>query len=649
MGFLERLSRSWGGAGEMERLPLTAKNLGAWAPLADGGGVGAPATGVPVTPERAIAQSAVFACVRILAESVAQLPAHAFRRTRTGREQAFEHRVDRLVSLRPNPEQTPSQFKETVQAHAAMWGNGYAEIELNGAGDPVALWPLLPNQTTVSRVDGQKVYHTLAGGRWVPLPAYRVFHLPGLGFDGLRGYNPLVLARNAIGLALAAEEYGSRFFGNGARPAGVLTHPAELDDEGRDRLRAQWSEMYGGLANSHRTAILEEGMQWQAMGLPPEAAELLATRRFQVPEIARFWRIPPHMLADLERATFSNIEHQSLEFIIHTLQPWLIRWEEALSWDLFRESERGEFYVKFNLGGLLRGDVKTRSEAYSIGRQWGWWSVNDVREMEDRNPVPGGDVYLQPLNMVPAGWTPEPRGDRALPPPPPAGARAAEGRDRFQQAHRAVLAAAAGGVLRAEANAVRREARRIGEGGQSPAFQAWARDFYASRPEAWARAMAPGLAALAAVVADAAAADVGAERQEEELQRFVTAYGQSLAAREIARSLDDLARTPAAELEALLGAWENDRAAELAASEAVRLGGAVAREVYSRAGVRSVGWHAPAGEGEACRAMHGRTVSASEPFLREGETIPGDAAGPAARAIRHPPLRPGCRCQVVAA
>ena len=225
--------------------------------------------------------------------------------------------------------------------------------------------------------------------------------LQGLGFDGLIGYSPIAMARNAVGMTLACEEYGASFFANGARPGGVLQHPGVLKDPAK--LRESWQAVYGGAANTGKIAVLEEGMTYQQIGIPPEEAQFLETRKFQVDEIARLYRIPPHMVGDLDKSSFSNIEQQSLEFVKYTLNPWVVRWEQALQKSLLLPEERKRYFIRFNVDGLLRGDYQSRMQGYAVGRQNGWLSANDIREMEDMNPIPaeeGGDTYLINGNMT---------------------------------------------------------------------------------------------------------------------------------------------------------------------------------------------------------------------------------------------------------
>ena len=366
----------------------------------------ATASGIHVTPETALQTSAVFACILVLAESVASLPLAVFRRLDArSKEKAPEHPLYERLHNQPNPEMTSFEFRETLMGHLGGWGNAYADIQIDGRGRVAALWPLLPNKIErIARENGELIYHyrvpDSAGGEVRKLCGELVFHLRGLGSNGIVGYSPIQLHRQAIGLAQAAETFGAALFKNGARPAVVLEHPGELGIEAQGRLRESWEAMHMGLENAHRMAILEEGMKLHEIGIPPDDAQFLQTRKFQVNEIARIYRIPPHLIGDLEHATFSNIEHQAIEFVVHTLRPWLVKWEQAIWSKLLLPRERSEFFAEFNVDGLLRGDIASRYTAYSTGRNGGWLSRNDIREKENMNPIPGGDDYLTPLNMT---------------------------------------------------------------------------------------------------------------------------------------------------------------------------------------------------------------------------------------------------------
>lgn len=372
---------------------------------------GGSTSGKPVNEHTAMQMTAVYSCVRILAEAVAGLPLHLYKYTDSGgKEKALSHPLYFLLHDEPNPEMSSFVFRETMMTHLLLWGNAYAQIIRNGKGEVIALYPLMPNRMSVDRDSSGNLYYSYTrysddaptmNGVTVTLRPSDVLHIPGLGFDGLVGYSPIAMAKNAIGMAIACEEYGAKFFANGAAPGGVLEHPGTIKDP--QKVRESWNAAYQGSSNSHRIAVLEEGMKYQPIGISPEQAQFLETRKFQINEIARIFRVPPHMVGDLEKSSFSNIEQQSLEFVKYTLDPWVIRWEQAISRALLRSDEKKQYFSKFNVDGLLRGDYVSRMSGYATARQNGWMSANDIRELENLDRIPpelGGDLYLINGNMT---------------------------------------------------------------------------------------------------------------------------------------------------------------------------------------------------------------------------------------------------------
>ena len=376
--------------------------------------MGGSTSGKPVNERSAMQMTAVYSCVRILAEAIAGLPLHVYKYNETGgKEKAVDHPLYLLLHDEPNPEMSSFVFRETLMTHLLLWGNAYAQIIRNGKGEVIALYPLMPNKITVDRDENGQLYytylrsteeaHTMEGSSVILKPC-DVLHIPGLGFDGLVGYSPIAMAKNAIGMAIACEEFGAKFFANGAAPSGVLEHPGTIKDP--SRVREAWQSQFGGSSNSGKVAVLEEGMKYTPISISPEQAQFLETRKFQINEIARIFRVPPHMVGDLEKSSFSNIEQQSLEFVKYTLDPWIIRWEQSMARVLFSTDEKKEYFISFNLEGLLRGDYQSRMSGYSIARQNGWMSANDIRELENLDRIPaeqGGDLYLINGSMLPLG------------------------------------------------------------------------------------------------------------------------------------------------------------------------------------------------------------------------------------------------------
>ena len=376
------------------------------------------ASGKRVNERTAMQITAVYACIRILAESVAQLPLHLYKYNSTGgKERATEHSLYKLLHDEPNPEMTSFVFRETLMTHLLLYGNAYAQIIRNGKGEVLALYPLMANRMTVDRNEKGELYYkyqhsqdeaNTMKGSTVTLKPRDVFHIVGLSADGIVGYSPIAMAKNAIGMSIACEEYGSKFFNNGAVPGGVLEHPDQLKNP--EKVRESWTNTFGGSQNAGKVAVLEEGMKYHPISIPNNEAQFLETRKFQINEIARIFRIPPHMIGDLEKSSFSNIEQQSLEFVKYTLEPWVARWEQAIVRSLLNENEKKDYFVKFNLEGLLRGDYQSRMNGYAVGRQNGWMSANDIRQLENLDQISeeeGGNAYLVNGNMIPLKFAKE--------------------------------------------------------------------------------------------------------------------------------------------------------------------------------------------------------------------------------------------------
>lgn len=366
------------------------------------------AAGIDVSESSALKFSPVFAAVRKISETVASLPLHVYRETKQGKKKATDHYLYDILHLRPNSEQTRIQMWEALVAHLLLWGNCYVHIQLNLMGQVIALWPLDPSRMKVKRPDpnGLLVYeYTMTagageGGYVVKFPPWEILHIAGLGFNGMMGYSVVSLAREGIACGLAYEEYSSRFFSNNATPSGFLEIPGIVNAEEKQKIRADWYGMYGGVSKSQLIGIIGQGMKFNPVSIQARDAQFLESRKFQVAEIARWFNIPPHMIFDLERSTNNNIEQQSLEFVIYTLRPWLVRIEQAIKTKLiFEENITAEHRVE----GLLRGDTATRTAYYTAGRQWGWLSVNDIRELENMEKVKDGDEYLSPMNMTEIG------------------------------------------------------------------------------------------------------------------------------------------------------------------------------------------------------------------------------------------------------
>jgi len=362
----------------------------------------------PVTAATAMKYTAVFACVRVLAETFASPPAMLYRKRDDGsREARNDLAIYDILHNRPNEEMSPFNFKEACMSALNLGGNSVSEKMVNRRGELVGLYPYQWQQVKIERdKDTKKLVYKISDGITVQkeLSRQEAFHVPGLSFDGIVGLSPIEYAASAIRLGRSYEEFGVNLYKNGANPSGAFSVPGILKQEPYERLKKEIKENWTGMKNAGIPLLLEGGTNFEQFTIKPADAQLIENKKFQIEDIARIYRVPLHLIQNLDRATNNNIEHQSLEFIMYTMLPWFKRWEENINMQLLTPAERrAGYYIEFKLDGLLRGDAKSRADAYAVGRQWGWLSVNDIRKLENMNPIPNGDIYLQPLNMGEAG------------------------------------------------------------------------------------------------------------------------------------------------------------------------------------------------------------------------------------------------------
>jgi HK97 family phage portal protein len=351
-----------------------------------------------LSPDGAMRLTVVYACVRVIAETISSLPIHVYTKEGKNRTKATEHYAYQLLHNEPNEWQTPSQLWDYVLSSVLLTGNGFIYIERNNGAVPVALIPINTTDIQVKRENGLK-YYIYQGNQIIS--DEDMIHIYGMSCDGLTGVSPVSYAATAINLGLSAEQYGLNYFGNGANLGGTLETAAELTDNQIKAIQNAW-EGASGVDNSHKVKLLPFGLKYSPLTINNQDSQFIDSRRFSVEEICRIYKVPQHMVQSLERATFSNIEQQSLDFYQNTIRPWIVKIEQQINRKLFLTSEKYKFTCEFNLDGLLRADIQTRYAAYSVGRQQGFLSVNEIREKENLNPIPNGDIYLSPLNMTPA-------------------------------------------------------------------------------------------------------------------------------------------------------------------------------------------------------------------------------------------------------
>ncbi|MFD9064193.1 phage portal protein [Kitasatospora purpeofusca] len=643
---------------------------------------GRSASGIHVTPSTAMHYSAWFAGVRVISEDVGSLPLHLYERLERGKARARAHSLYRVLRHQANPMMSSQALRETLTHHAVTWGNGVAQVITHPrTGVIEELWPLRPDRLRIC-------VRRLGGGRFTRVYQYRdqvngieatllpdeVLHIAGLGYDGVRGYPVVELAANSIGLGLATETHGAKVFSNGSAPGGALTHPGVLSPEARQRMAADWEDIHRSIDNAHRVAILEEGVSWQAVGMPNDSAQFLETRKLQVTEMVRWLRLPSHKVSDLERATFSNIEQQQLDYVSSALRTWLERWENGIYTQLLTSSEQDRYFAEHLVDVLLRGDTLTRYQAYAVGRTNGWLSANDVRERENENPVPGGDVYLVPLNMVPADQAAAPvDGEPARSGRPVHGARSAAARRKIAERYAPRIAAADEVLVDLETEHVTRLAAEHlpapadeddarGRSRSVLAFLAALQQLYEGLiQERTLAAWLPIFTALAEDIAEEAAKEApDGPDGPVDLATWVHAYTASHTAYRVASSVGQLRKVveaapadPAAEVAARLAKWATDRPGQLSRWQTSQLPNAAAREVWREHGVERLVW-STSGSSDCpfCERMDGRTTLIDRPFAEAGSKVDGQGEGDDApqlavhRDLHHPPLHPGCDCQM---
>ena len=622
-------------------------------------------SGVNVTEFSAMRATAVFSCVRLISGTIASLPFPVYRRLEPrGKQRARDVALYKILHDRPNDEISSYIWRQLSLAHMLLWGNAYSEIEYE-QGRPVALWPLPPWKVSVLRNEnGGKFYEvTDENGQTEILPSWRVLHYPNITLDGIKGMSCIQAGAEAIGLSLAAEEFGARFFGEGANVGGIIEYPGKLKEDSLENFKKSVKEGYSGLGKSHRLMLLEEGLKYHRVGIPPNEAQFLETRKFQVAEIGRLFGISQlHKIGDLERATFSNIEEQNIDFVVDTIRPLLVNIEQETNYKLFNDQP---YFAEFVVDGLLRGNIQNRYQAYSTARQWGWMSANDILELENQNPIgEQGDIYLVPMNMVPA--------DQArLPDPAPVGEqneegertlekrnlRAAQQRDRTARSYRGIFESAASKVVQRETQHILKAVKKHFGERSAQTFEDWMEDYYREFPAYMRRELMPAFQGLAEAIQAQAAQEIGEPAgMTPEMEKFADEYMDAYIARHIGSSqgqLRQILEDPEIEsmeaIEQRMEEWEERRPGKVAMNETVQLSNAIAKTVFAAAGITQLRWHALGSKTcPFCQELDGRVVGVDQPFVpREGGLDSDDGTMRIYRPTMHPPLHQGCVCQVI--
>lgn len=624
-----------------------------------------------VTEDTAIQVTAVFACVRLLSQVLASLPLHTYRRTEGGKEKAQDHPLYFVLHSLWNKECTSYQGRLIMMINLLLTGHAFAEIVRNRAGDIIELWPIPSHRVSIRRNKKRnEVFYEvyLPDGGTKPLYREQVLHIPWLGMENFASFKPIALAREAIGLSLAAEEFGARFFSGGANASGIAEYPGKMSDEAYERYKKTFGDKYVGLGKSHRVMFLEEGLKFHKLTINPNEAQALETRQHQVIEICRFYGVPPHLVMDLERATFSNIEHQDLSFVKYSLQPYLVSWEQEFTRQLYTSIDRRQYFSEFSVEGLLRGDSKARAEFYKSMFDIGVYSQNDIRAKENENPFGGGDKHYVPLNMVaiedgtPPGEPPA-KDDRQVEQraKDKAKTRLAKAKLTAARRHERLFKDAAERIVKREKSQVLDKAKKtLTERGQAD-FLAWLEDYYREAPEWMKRALKPALLTYTETIQALAAEEVGADAgMTPELERWMDGYldiwarnytqsslGQLQA---LIRKANEEALDALAEIEARLDEWEEKRPGKVAGNEAIEAAGVISKFVYAAIGIRYLRWvNTGSDVCPYCKELDGRRVGIDQAFVAKNDRLDSeDGQMEIRKPALTPPLHQGCACMIVA-
>ena len=621
-------------------------------------------TGKTVTEDTALDATAVWSGVTQLAQTKATLPLHLFKKlpNEKGKEKATSNPLYRILYLQPNPEMTAVSFHESQMGQCITHGTCYAEIERNNADTIKGLWPLLSKNMDVDRLDGELIYkYELPNGDTKIFSKRNILRVSGFSKNGIVGISPIIKGKQAIGLSLALEEYGARFFGNNARPSVVLEHPEKLGNKAQDNLKKSWNEMHEGLSNSHRLAILEEGMQLKEFGVSPEQAQAIESRKFQLAEVARLLNMPPHMLKDLDKSSFNNIETQSLEFVIYSLRPWLVRFEQAYNTQLINPSKQNTLFFEHIVDGLLRGDTKTRHETYATGIQWGYYSANDVRSLENKNAINGGDEYLRPLNMVTVSQSEElhkqsvsdsednndaKNEDESTEEKSIRENRSLAQRDRLILRYYPLFKAAAQKVVNKEFNAV---TKRVNKRAKRDNFGKWVDSFYDDTMTGFVRQeFAPVIRSFGDAIVEVSEKETGENIPQEESEKFIEDYTDRYVQRYVDSSKGQLIKLDedGEDVEERVEEWKENRPDKEAFNETQRESNA-AYQLVAFAGGFSTYWRIRgATTCPYCKEFNGKKIRSGGSFVSDGDEVKPKGLDPMKinGTKAHPPLHRGCDC-----
>jgi len=641
--------------------------------------------GIEVDEFTALTYTAVWACIRLLAETVATLPCFLYERNSTGRKLKTNHPIHKIFHDQANEELSAMNFREIMMYHLASWGNFYAE-KVYDKMQVRELWPIAPHRVIPFRKNGQIIYEvTINEGDKRYFTREKIYHIPAFGYDGLVGHSPIWKAREAIALGLAAQELGSRFYSSGTNLGGIISLPTSISEKAERNIKDSLLGKYSGLGKSHRIMILEEGMQYERLGIPPNEAQFLETRKFQIEEVCRIFRVKPHMIAHLDRSTYNNIEHESIEFVMHTIRPWLVRIEQAARMQLLRPQERNNLYLEHAIEGLLRADSQSRGEFYNQMSTIGAYCINDIRSKENLPPIENGDEHFVGMNLVPLSriydytdsliekknsmgqnsienkkaviydirdyWEKEIKTIET------AEERGIKERKKIESYFRGIIKDHADHIVTKEVKAVKKALQKQFQEKDLTSFNEWLDGFYDDLRDFIRKRMAPVIIPFGEAIFDAAKREVDVSDIEDDLSTFIEEYLNAGIGRYINSSIGQIRKLMkeygADEIQDIiterLDEWGETKSDKIADDEAVRCHNAVASMVFLGAGYRLV-WRVTSSDPCAyCRAMNGKVIKKGEYFVKEGDSLNPDGADTPMKITGskiHPPLHRKCKCTI---
>jgi len=629
-------------------------------------------SGVKVNTETALGLSAYWACVKVIAETAGSTSLFLYERTNEGKKKAISHPLYRVLNVQPNPNMSPYQWKELTGNHVALTGNSFSQIIRNEAGEVVELWPLRPDKMTKISVtkDNKKIYTYSTNNKDVILMQDDVLQVAGFGYDGIRGYDPVTILRNTIGHAIATEEFGQRFFANDARPGGFIEVERELSDPAYKRLKAAWNEQHQAHDKKHSVAILEEGAKWHEVGIAPDNAQFIETMKNNTIKIAEIFRMPPHMIQSLDNATFSNIEHQSLEFVKYTMTPWFVRIEESINTQLLKRDQQLKYFAEFNVNSLLRGDIVSRFTAYRTGREIGVLSSNEIRNLENMNGIgEKGNEYNIPLNWVELGAEPVQPKAPAVPAEQKSDCgcgvehrqketRTATNRHNIARSYFDILKDINNRLIRKEIADIKNSLKKFLSNRSEADFKEWLEKYYSDNGYSYDR-LYPVYLSLMKAIKSELKREIGIEMDLSDedkvfLEEYVTGYTEThnrYQLNSVSAAITRGIENEDVENEVLLtlAAWETSLVSKTSRREAFKASNAFAKNMMLQNEVNTLQWVTVSSNCPYCDAMDGKTVGIRENFLYEGEKLNENGAilAPGSN-IGHPPLHSGCDCVIIA-